>query len=125
MNIVTIFEYHINRQNIIMLRMFIDSIRKHCVSCPYKLHIITDNIQNLQKITADCKNIILVKPEKNQLRSPYTNINRKLFYVSNLNFDFIFLDCDMYVNQDLIYLWERRKDMPYIGTVHQNNIKGT
>ena len=125
MNIVTIYEYPNNLHNVIMLRMFIDSIRKHCVSCPYKLHIISDDTQHLRKITADHKNIILIKPNKNKLRSPHRNINRKLFYVSNLNFDFIFLDCDMYINQDLKYLWDRRKDMPYIGTVHQNNIKGT
>lgn len=121
MNIVTIFQYDIkNINNLIMLYMFVDSLKKYCITYPYTLWIITQHEDILDQIFTDTNIITINKSSGHSSWLP--NIKYKLFYLANLTFDFIYLDCDMYILSDLSYLWDRRKDKPFISTWHQPNI---
>jgi len=127
-NIVTIFEYDLNQRfYVVMLRMLISSIVINCKSMPYTIHIITNNKKQLRQLFSN-SNINIIQSPINTLCTDHNihkNIRHKLYYLCNLNFDFIFIDCDMYVNHDLKYLWDRRHDKPFIGVNHQPNIVGT
>jgi len=102
--------------------MFIDSIKKHCVKYAYNILIITHQQNKLDQIFRDSNIITFKQPSGHQTLPP--NIKHKLFYLSHLDFEFIYLDYDMYINTDLCYLWDRRKDQPFISTWHQPNIIG-
>ena len=123
MNIVTIFEYDTQQINhVLMLKMLVDSIKIHCLKYPYKLWIITKQINKIDQLFPE-KNIIAISKESSKEKF-LPNIKNKLHYLSHLDFEFIYLDYDMYVCSDLSYLWERRKDKPFLSTLHQPNIKG-
>lgn len=122
MNIVTIFDYDTtNPHHKIMLRMFVDSIKLHCVKYPYNLWIITKQINTIDHLFSDTNIITVSKKPNDQYLLP--NIKHKLFYLTQLDFEFIYLDYDTYICSDLAYLWDRRKDKPFIATTHQSNIK--
>lgn len=124
MNIVTICEYDLNdRNNFITLIMFIEGIRIHCKN--YHLYILTSDNKNtrLKTLLSYEKNISIIYCKPNNAKV-HRNINHKLYYLCNLDFDFIYLDFDMYVNADLNFLWSRRKEKPFIATIHQPNIVG-
>jgi hypothetical protein len=123
MNIVTIFEYDIDKPNyLIMLHMLVHSIKIHCVKYPYKLWIITKQQNKIDQLFNDTNIITMSKESASGDFLP--NIKNKLFYLTHLDFEFIYIDCDMYVCEDLSYLWDRRNDKPFISVFHQPNIKG-
>jgi hypothetical protein len=126
MNIVTIFDYNI-QNNIYktMLNMFVGGIIENCNTHKYKIHIITDFVNQVGAMFD--KNVVeTIKMKRYSVDVPpnMKNITNKLYNLCNLDFEFIFLDCDMYVAADLSFLWDRRGDKPFISTVHQKNIRG-
>jgi hypothetical protein len=126
MNIVTIFDYNIEDHNYkTMLNMFVGGILENCKTRNYNIYIITDHINQIDQMFQDNK-IKTIKLQKNNLQVPKNmgNIKNKLYNLCLLNFEYIFLDCDMYVASDLNFLWEKRKDKPFISTIHQKNIDG-
>ena len=126
MNIVTVFDYDFNNLKYrVMLQMFVKSIQKHCSTYPYKLWIITSQPNKINHILND-SNIITMPAQSTSKFVPKSmhNIKNKLYNLCSLEFEFIFLDCDMYIAADLSYLWDRRKDKPFISTIHQKNIEG-
>ena len=126
MNIVTIFDYNLDDlKNKTMLQMFIGGIIENCREIPYKICIITSQPNKVDQIFGESF-IKAIKLKENNYNIPKNmpNIKNKLYNLCNLDFEFIYLDCDMYVNSDLSFLWRLRKDKPFISTVHQPNIKG-
>lgn len=124
MNIVTIFDYDLELlNNRVMLEMFISGILENCSQYSYKIYIITNRPNQISKIFTH-SNIETINLKKNPYFIPQNmpNIKSKLYNLSSLDFDFIYLDLDTYVNADLNFLWERRKDKPFISTLHQTNI---
>ena len=126
MNIVTVFDYNLDiPNNRVMLQMFVSGIIENCNKYPYKIWIITNQHSKInQMLNHSC--IKTIKPQQNNRLVPerMPNIKYKLYDLCQLDFDFIYLDVDMYVNVDLDVIWEKRKDKPFISTVHQKNIKG-
>lgn len=66
-------------------------------------------------------NIVLEKRSKNKARNyNHHNLDFKLWNLSNSGLkEFLYLDADMYVIEDLEKLWKYRKDKPWIGVNHQ------
>jgi hypothetical protein len=126
MNIVTVFDYDLaNINNKTILKMLVSGIQENCKKHPYKIWIMTgQTIQIDQMFGSSNIRTIELKDNKNPVPKNMHNIKNKLYSICNLDFEFIYLDCDMYVASDLSYLWERRKDKPFISTIHQKNIKG-
>lgn len=62
---------------------------------------------------------------RKSLRRRYEHFNTrfKLPILASLNFEFIFLDADIYVIKNLNYLWDRRKDKAFIGINHQKLLR--
>lgn len=124
MNIVTIFDYDVGKKNhILMLQMLINSIKYQCKTQKYTLYVITKQPNTISKLDSNIK--VLQLNEFKTDKKIHKNIISKLYNLCNLDFEFIFLDYDMYVCSDLTFLWGKRKDKPFIGTVHQKNICGT
>jgi hypothetical protein len=128
MNIVTIFDYNLdNPNNKTMLRMFISGIEENCNRYPYKIWIITNQCGKINQIFSESfVKTIKSKSQQNNRFVPekMPNIKNKLYDLCSIDFDFIYLDVDMYINADLNFLWERRKAKPFISTIHQKNIEG-
>lgn len=126
MNILTIFDYNLDDiKNKIMLQMFVGGIIENCKKYPYKLWIITNQTNKIDQIFSNsCIRTIKTKQNEHSIPSDKINIKNKLYNLCNLDFEFIYLDCDTYVCSDLSFLWDRRKDKPFISTIHQKNIKG-
>lgn len=126
MNIVTIFDYNwddLNNQ--IMLQMFVGGITENCKRHPYNLWIITSQASKINPIFSNSSiRTIQLRQTDYFVPSHMPNLKNKLYNLCNLDFEFIYLDCDMYVASDLSFLWDRRKDKPFISTIHQKNIKG-
>lgn len=125
MNIVTVFDYNLDiPKNKTMLQMFISGIAENCNTYPYTLWIITNQNGNIDRMF-NKSFIKTIKPQQNNRIVPekMPNIKNKLYDLCNLDFDFIYLDIDMYVNVDLDFIWEKRKNKPFISTIHQKNIK--
>ena len=127
MNIVTICDYNMTDIKYkTILSMFVDSIKENCNTYPYKLWIFSsqpNRTRNLLRSTSSI-NIVPVQNTNKSVPNNMRNIKSKLYILCNLDFEFIYLDLDMYIASDLAYLWERRKDKPFISTVHQKNIIG-
>jgi hypothetical protein len=126
MNIVTVFDYNLdNPNNRTMLQMFISGIVENCNKYPYTVWIITNQHGKINQMF-NASFIKTIKPKQNNWPVPekMPNIKNKLYDLCSLDFDFIYLDADMYINADLNFIWERRKDKPFISTIHQKNIKG-
>lgn len=124
MNIVTIFDYNISDKNhITMLKMLISSIKENCKKSTINFYVITSQ-ENLSYYINEQIEALPLKQFKTN-KKLHKNILSKLYNLCNLDFEFIFLDYDMYVCSDLNFLWEKRKDKPFIGTIHQKNIYGT
>jgi hypothetical protein len=126
MNIVTIFDYNlVDINNKAMLQMFVGGIAENCKKYPYKLWIITNQSNYIDKMFNESYiRTISLKDNNYETPSDVPNIKNKLYNLCNLDFEFIYLDCDMYVASDIYFLWDRRKDKPFISTIHQKNIKG-
>jgi hypothetical protein len=126
MNIVTVFNYDLaNINNKTMLQMLVGGIQENCKKYPYKIWIITGQpIQIDHMFGSSSIRTIRLKDNDYAVPKHMQNIKNKLYSICNLDFEFIYLDCDMYVASDLSYLWERRKDKPFISTIHQKKIKG-
>lgn len=124
MNIVTIFDYNTSEKNhITMIKMLISSIKENCKkSTNINLYVITSYTNLSNYISEEIEILPLKKFRTN--KKVHKNILSKLYNLCNLDFEFIFLDYDMYVCADLEFLWEKRKDKPFIGTIHQKNING-
>ncbi len=125
MNIVTICDYNLSNIHYkTMLYMFIGGIVENCKNYPYKIWIITDQTNTIDKLFNNT-NIRTIQAKKNTSVVPdnMPNIKNKLYNLCNLDFEFIYLDCDTYINADLSFLWDRRKDKPFIATKHQKNIR--
>lgn len=130
-NIVTIFDYDLKRypknselinRLKIMLKMFIGGIKINCKANSYKIYIITDDKELIKNyLNEDFIETIQIK--RNEDYAP-NNVKNKLYNLCHLDFEFIYLDLDMYVNADLSFLWEKRKEKPFIATIHQKNIYG-
>lgn len=126
MNIVTVFDYDLKDiNNQAMLRMFIGGILEHCLNFPYKIWIITSQVDAIDSMF-NSSSIRTIRAKNNRLDIPpnMPNIKYKLYNLCHLDFEFIYLDCDIYVNGDLSYLWNKRKDKPFISTMHQRDIEG-
>lgn len=126
MNIITIFDYNPQKlNNKIMLNMFVGGIMENCKQYEYKIYIITDFVNQVGAMF-DKKLVQPIKIKRTNAYAPphMKNITNKLYNLCNLDFDFIFLDCDMYVASDLAFLWDRRKDKPFISTIHQKYLYG-
>ena len=126
MNILTVFNYNLdNSNNRTMLQMFISGIVENCNTYPYTIWIITNQHSKINQMFNESF-IKTIKPQQNNRLVPekMPNIKNKLYDLCSLDFDFIYLDIDMYINADLNFIWERRKDKPFISTIHQKNIKG-
>ncbi len=50
---------------------------------------------------------------------PHFNLCFKLPNLASLDFPFLYLDVDMVILKDLNYLWQRRRDKPWVGINHQ------
>ena len=126
MNIVTIFDYNLENINYkTMLYMFVRSIDQSCKKYPYTLWIITNQTNTIDRMFGNT-HLRSIKPQYNPSIVPQSmpNIKNKLYNLCHLDFEFIYLDCDMYINEDLSFLWDKRKDRPFIATIHQKNING-
>src|SRR5438067_2107120 len=66
--------------------------------------------------TAD---IEVVQGQRFDVGHPHFNLRFKLSNLASLTFPFLYLDADMYVLDDLNYLWRRRLDKPWIAVNHQ------
>lgn len=102
--------------------MFVEGIKTNCKKTPYKIYIITDEKDFIKNYFNDSF-IEIIQVKRNKDNAP-NNVKNKLYNLCNLNFEFIYLDLDMYVNADLSFLWEKRKEKPFIATIHQKNIRG-
>lgn len=123
MNLVTLFDYDTSQKgHLILLGMLVNGLRMNCIDIPYRLHVITSAEDTIKSLFPEVK----ILPLKTLDSHPqvHKNIRQKLFNVCALDFEFIFLDYDMYVNADLKYLWDRRHEKPFIAVNHQKNIFG-
>jgi hypothetical protein len=126
MNIVTVFDYNLDvLNNRAMLQMFISSIVENCNKHPCTIWIITSQQNRINQIFNESFiKTIKHRPNNRSIPDKMPNIKNKLYDLCNLDFDFIYLDSDMYINADLNFIWEKRKDKPFISTMHQRDIKG-
>jgi hypothetical protein len=105
--------------------MFISGILDNCHKHSYKIWIITNQGNKIDQMfgRSDVKTINL-RNNPCDVPTNMPNIKNKLYNLCGLDFEFIYLDCDMYVSDDLYFLWSRRYDKPFISTIHQKNIQG-
>lgn len=125
MNIVTIMNYPDRYNENKMCCLFIDSILKHNPNC--NLIIMHEKER---KLSADIKKFINKKYRDSSIRIipcttktnafiPTHNINFKLYNLSRIDDQFIFIDADTVCLEKLDILWECRLDKPFIGCDHQ------
>lgn len=125
MNIVSIFNYDFTQSNnLYMALMWFRGIVDN-TSEDFNLHILSerklpDNLIGYMNNECPTCNFTVI-PRKNEFN--HHNIDFKLRVLSELEFQFIFLDADMFICGDLKYLWEKRNDKPWIGINHQSNIR--
>ena len=113
MNIVTLFNYDLkNLNNLIMLKMFVGGIEHACIKYPYKLWIITNQENEINQLfPQSCIQTLKLKKNNYDVPIHLPNIKNKLYNLCNLNFPFIYLDCDMYINICTIPTTRRNKQV--------------
>ena len=138
MNIVTIMNYPPeNREYAKMCHIWIDTVIKNNgdnILILYHDHKpdCCDEFKQKANITFEKRKMVgdiyATPPERSHGRKRmyrfkriyrHFNLQFKLPVLASLKTDFIFIDSDAYVLGDLNYLWERRKDKPWIGIDHQ------
>lgn len=119
MNIVTIMNYDKNKKEYHkMCKIFMDLVIQNGGDNIKVLYL-----NNKPDYINDFKNRINLTIEKgfkdHRIGRDHFNAYFKLPNLCNINTEFIFLDCDMYVLTNLNYIWNLRKDKPWIGVNHQ------
>jgi len=79
----------------------------------------------VERYFAEFDNVEVIPAQRRDL-GPFDhfNLSVKLYNLAALDYPFIFLDADMFVIDDLEYLWQRRDDKPWIGIDDQSSQLG-
>ena len=117
MRIVTIMNYPSNNNYDLMCYIWLDRVIKHGAD---EIIIFYEN--NKPRIVNYFKSANITLEKRSSVKSlgcDHFNIRFKLATLASLDYEYIFLDSDMYVIHDLDKLWEIRGDKPWIGIDHQ------
>jgi len=103
-----------------MCKIFIKQVVYHNPDC--NLFILYENevSTNIVEYASKFPNVRFIKRKSNDNSwSDHHNIRFKLYNLTSIREQFIFLDCDIFCLGDLGYLWKHRNDQPFIGVNHQ------
>ena len=121
MNVITIMNYQdIDSNNIKMCKLFIKQLLRHNPDCNLFILYESDISKEITDYGSKFSNVrFMQRPGSPDSWSGHHNIRFKLYNLTSIKEQFIFLDCDIFCLGDLSYLWERRNDQPFIGINHQ------
>lgn len=123
MNIVTIMNFADDDKYNLMCMIWMKYVRKFARDAD--IHILT--LDGLPPAVNDYvksfRNVHIRQAVRHNLgKYNHFNLSVKLYNLAHIDFQFIFMDADMFVLSDLDYLWERRNSMPWIGVDDQTSI---
>jgi lipopolysaccharide biosynthesis glycosyltransferase len=130
MNIVTVMNYKPDPNYDKMCRIWMDRVIKHggdnILVFYHDNKPPIDDFKNQTNLTIEKRDILpaISRPKRREgryIKRRYNHFNArfKLPALCSLDCEFIFLDADLYVIKDLSYLWDRRKDKPFVAIDHQ------
>ena len=117
LHVVSVMNYPRETKYLRMCYIFLDSLIAHGaknITLLYELH--KPVVAPEHRRAAD---IEIRQGRSHDVSHPHFNLRFKLSNLASLTFPFLYLDTDMVVLSDLNYLWQRRKDKPWVGVNHQ------
>jgi lipopolysaccharide biosynthesis glycosyltransferase len=117
LHVVSIINYPRDQNYLRMAYAFLDSVIAHGGQQITLLY--EDNPPVIAPEHREAANIEVVQGKQFDVGHPHFNLRFKLPNLASLTFPFLFLDADMYVLDDLNYLWQRRSAKPWIAIDHQ------